>query len=378
MKQLKQIRAESSFYSDGWVYGRLKQKLGSLQADELNKLAEVLGFKYGWNPTVQELLEQQARDAGIEGIEALDGDNSIEDELTQLKQSLKTSVSSRHSPSKSGSSFDNLEIIFSELDSLVGLQSLKQEIKELANFLKIQELRKSHDLTPISISLHSVFCGSPGTGKTTVARLIGSIYRELGILAKGHLVEIDRSGLVAGYIGHTAKQTEKVIESAIDGVLFIDEAYSLKPEGAKSDFGQEAIDTLLKRMEDYRDRLVVIVAGYSEEMSRFIESNPGLQSRFNRYFYFEDYLPDDLLKIFDRLCQTHHFELTSEARSILLNGLTELYENRDKNFGNGRLVRNIFEKTIEKQSSRLVKLSNVTKAEMLQLKTEDIALPVQR
>nr|WP_281167014.1 AAA family ATPase [Baaleninema simplex] len=228
------------------------------------------------------------------------------------------------------------------------------------------------------MSLHSVFCRPPGTGKTTVARLIGSIYRELGILAKGHLVEIDRSGLVAGYIGHTAKQTEKVIESAIDGVLFIDEAYSLKPEGAKSDFGQEAIDTLLKRMEDYRDRLVVIVAGYSDEMSRFIESNPGLQSRFNRYFYFEDYLPDDLLKIFDALCQTHHFELTSEARSILLNGLMELYENRNKNFGNGRLVRNIFEKTIEKQSSRLVKLSNVTKAEMLQLKTEDIALPAQR
>jgi stage V sporulation protein K len=201
-----------------------------------------------------------------------------------------------------------------------------------------------------------------------------AIYKSLGILSKGHVIETDRSGLVAGYIGQTATKVDGIVESALDGVLFIDEAYTLKPEANSSkDFGQEAIDTLLKRMEDYRGRLVVIVAGYTEEMSRFIDANPGLQSRFNRYFNFEDYHPDELLVIFEKICEQSHFNLADKSRDVLLNKLTLLYENRDKKFGNGRLVRNIFDKTIEKQANRLSKLSNVTKEMLMTIMPDDIA-----
>ncbi|MEM9510392.1 MAG: AAA family ATPase, partial [Cyanobacteria bacterium P01_E01_bin.35] len=233
-------------------------------------------------------------------------------------------------------------------------------------------LSRSKSNPPQIVELHLVFCGSPGTGKTTVARLIGKIYQKLGILKKGHCVETDRSGMVAQYIGHTAQQTDKLIESALDGVLFIDEAYTLKPENAGKDFGQEAIDTLLKRMEDYRDRLVVIVAGYPNEMSRFINSNPGLESRFTRYFTFEDYQPAELLAIYQRICTTNHYELSSEAEIALLSKLQNLYQHRDKNFGNGRLVRNLFERTIEKQASRLAKLAELNQKSIMTIKKKDI------
>lgn len=182
-----------------------------------------------------------------------------------------------------------------ELNKLVSLKEVKEEVSNLIKFINIQSKRKELGLSVSSLNLHLVFSGSPGTGKTTVARLLGNIYKELGILKKGHCIETDRSGMVGEYIGHTAQKTDKLINSAIDGVLFIDEAYTLNPIDSANDFGQEGIDTLLKRMEDYRDRLIVIVAGYPEEMSRFINSNPGLESRFTKYFYFEDYNPKELL-----------------------------------------------------------------------------------
>jgi SpoVK/Ycf46/Vps4 family AAA+-type ATPase len=265
-----------------------------------------------------------------------------------------------------------LEEALEELNDLVGMQSVKEAVNSLTNMLSVQKQKKAKGVSVVSSSLHAVFCGPPGTGKTTVARLMGKIYQSLGLLEKGHLVETDCSGLVAGYVGQTALKVNAVIEEALDGVLFIDEAYALKPEGSRADFGQEAIDTLLKRMEDLRDRLVVIVAGYPDEMRRFIEANPGLESRFNRYFYFEDYQPEELLAIFKSLYTKHCYTLEPLAESALLAKFQELYQNRTQNFGNGRLVRNLFEKIVEKQENRLSALQNPDKEILSQILAGDI------
>ena len=265
-----------------------------------------------------------------------------------------------------------LEQALAELHDLVGMDNIKEEVTTLANFLKVQKIRADRGLAKTPVSLHAVFCGPPGTGKTTVARLIGRIFQGLGFLVKGNLVETDRSGMVAGYIGQTAKKVDELIISALDGVLFIDEAYALVPAESGRDFGQEAIDILLKRMEDYRDRLVVVVAGYTDEMGQFIDSNPGLKSRFNRYFYFNDYAPDELLAIFEKMAGKSHFKLDPEAKAKLLKLFEALYVNRDKNFGNARMVRNLFEKSIERQANRLAVLSDFTDEVLTTLVPADI------
>ncbi|GAB4386433.1 MAG: hypothetical protein Kow00121_53020 [Elainellaceae cyanobacterium] len=267
-----------------------------------------------------------------------------------------------------------LEQAMSELNDLVGLDNIKEEVKTLANFLKVQKIRMERGLAQTTVSLHAVFCGPPGTGKTTIARLMSRIYQGLGFLKKGHLVETDRSGMVAGYIGQTAKRVDELVNSALDGVLFIDEAYALVPKDTSRDFGQEAIDILLKRMEDYRDRLVIIVAGYTDEMTTFIESNPGLKSRFNRYFYFNDYEPQELLAIFEKMAGKSHFKLTAEAQAKLLRLFEELYVRRDRTFGNARVARNLFEKSIERQANRLAVLSAFTDEILTTLLPEDIPM----
>ena len=265
-----------------------------------------------------------------------------------------------------------LEEALAELNDLTGMSNIKEEVKTLANFLKVQKIRSERGLAKTTVSLHAVFCGPPGTGKTTVARLMGRIYHGLGFLTQGHLVETDRSGMVAGYVGQTAKQVDDLVKSALNGVLFIDEAYALVPGESGRDFGQEAIDVLLKRMEDHRDRLVVIVAGYTDEMTTFIESNPGLESRFNRYFYFNHYKPEELLAIFEKMASKSHFKLAPGTGEKLQNLFEDLYENRDKTFGNARLVRNLFEKSLERQANRLAVLSSLTDELLTTLLPEDI------
>lgn len=238
------------------------------------------------------------------------------------------------------------------IDSLIGLTPVKCEIKKLANFVRVQNARKQNGMKVVPVSYHCVFTGNPGTGKTTVARILAGIYRELGVLKKGHLVETDRSGLVAEYVGQTAIKTNKIIDSALDGILFIDEAYSLV-DGGDSDYGKEAISTLLKRMEDDRDRLVVILAGYTDDMKRFIDSNPGLQSRFNRYIEFPDYSANELALIFDALVGKNQYICDDEAHQCVQKILESVVATKDKSFGNGRFVRNLFEKVIERQATRI-------------------------
>jgi SpoVK/Ycf46/Vps4 family AAA+-type ATPase len=232
-----------------------------------------------------------------------------------------------------------------ELSKMIGLQRVKTEVESFRNLIKIQKMREKEGLPNTKMNLHCVFTGNPGTGKTTVARIVAGIYKELGVLSKGHLVETDRSGLVAEYVGQTAPKTNKIIDEALDGVLFIDEAYSLL--GGENDFGSEAIATLLKRMEDDRDRLVVILAGYTNEIKAFIESNPGLQSRFNRYIQFDDYSADDLLSIFKGNLRKSRYMIKRDACNYLQNTFENAVAHKDKHFGNARYARNVFEKVIQ-------------------------------
>lgn len=257
-----------------------------------------------------------------------------------------------------------------ELNSLIGLREVKVRVREMANLARIQQLRLSKGLQRIQTNLHTVYYGNPGTGKTTVARLLGKIYESLGILKKGHLVECDRSNLVAEYVGQTATKANRVIDSALDGVLFIDEAYTLSGKGGQ-DFGQEAIDTLLKRMEDDRHRLVVIVAGYPEKMKGFIGSNPGLQSRFTNYLSFDDYTPPELCRIFGSMAAQNHLRCTSELKIKLLAHFTILYQHRGTNFGNAREVRNAFESTIIRQANRLSDGKEVSTDQLTSLEDSD-------
>ena len=258
-----------------------------------------------------------------------------------------------------------------ELHSLIGLSSVKAEVERLTNFIKIKKLREKQGLPVSEISYHCVFTGKPGTGKTTVARILANIYSELGVIKKGHLVETDRSGLVAEYVGQTAVKTNKIIDSALDGVLFIDEAYSLI-NGGNNDYGSEAISTLLKRMEDDRKRLVVILAGYGNEMLTFINSNPGLQSRFNRYIDFPDYNADELLEIYKCNLKKHKYTLSVEAEAFISAYLSNAVANKDKNFGNARFVRNLFEKTLENQAMRLANIGHLTSEMLCEISIEDV------
>jgi len=261
--------------------------------------------------------------------------------------------------------------LLKELNAMIGLQRVKDEIIALINTVKINLLREEKSLKQSPLSLHLVFSGNPGTGKTTVARILGKIYRNLGLLSKGHLIETDRSGLVAGYIGQTAIKTKEIIKKAIGGILFIDEAYSLTPQNAGSDFGQEAVDTLLKAMEDYRDDLIVIVAGYPELMNNFIKSNPGLESRFNTFINFDNYNPNELLEIFMSLCIQHNYIIDTDAIGTLENIFKNIYTNADETYANARTVRNFFEKSIKRQSNRLSKSNKLSNIELQTFLIED-------
>jgi SpoVK/Ycf46/Vps4 family AAA+-type ATPase len=288
-------------------------------------------------------------------------------ELSTIKAIDLLPYTTLHSTKKS------LEECLQSLNSLIGLSSVKQEINSLINYLKIEALRLEEGSSKNSLALHFIFSGNPGTGKTTVARIIADIFREIGLLSKGHLIETDRSGLEGEYLGQTAPKTQAMINSAMGGVLFIDEAYSLTPEGSGNDYGKEAIDTLLKRMEDDRGKFIVIAAGYKNEMKRFLDSNPGLISRFTKFIDFEDYSPLELAEIYISLATSQNFTFSETFRETVLQKTRNLYQNRDQNFANGREIRNLFEKTKQNQSDRILKEGvGLEKSGLYFLKEEDL------
>ena len=297
-----------------------------------------------------------------------------EDEVvstTPAPAPAKASAKEEETPAEPEPTLDEL---LAELDGLCGLKKVKEDVKGLINLVKVRGLRKEAGLPVPPMSLHLVFMGNPGTGKTTVARLLAKIYRAVGVLSKGQLVEVDRSGLVAGFVGQTALKTQEAIDKALGGVLFVDEAYALANQDNANDFGREAIEVLLKGMEDHRDDLIVIVAGYTDQMSRFIHANPGLESRFNKYFYFEDYDGGQLAEIFRSVCQKNGYTLDETTDKAAADAFELMYQRRDENFGNARDVRNIFEAAVARQANRVAALEAPGKEDLMALTVADLDL----
>ena len=299
----------------------------------------------------------------------------LQDELS--KPFIPNGQQNPHPQQQNNGGGDEHHDYMAELTGLIGLGTVKTEVESLRNLIKIQAMRAQQGLPNTNMSYHMVFTGNPGTGKTTVARIVAGIYNEIGILKKGHLVETDRAGLVAEYVGQTAPKTNAKIDEALDGVLFIDEAYTLA-QGGNQDYGHEAIATLLKRMEDNRDRLIVVLAGYGSEMKTFIESNPGLRSRFNRYINFPDYTPNELLEIFQSYLVKQQYVLSESALTQTANFLKTEVGKGKNDFGNARFVRNLFEKAITQQANRLANIESCDKDMLKRIEEEDIIKSIQR
>ena len=296
-------------------------------------------------------------------------------EFNKIKNSLSSDSNINDESPRNSTGYQknsSLDSSITELNELIGLKSVKAEASTLINLQRLQKIRKERRLPELTVSRHLVFVGNPGTGKTSVARLLAKIYHELGVLSKGQLIEVDRSGLVGGYVGQTAIKTREVIQKALGGVLFIDEAYTLAKDNTPSDYGQEAIDTILKAMEDNRGDLVIIVAGYPHLMENFLNSNPGLKSRFSKYIIFEDYTPFELLEIFCNICSKAGFKLTEDAQAYILNYFTEKYEHRDETFANGREARNLFDHTVMNQANRLAMATDIQAVDISLLTLDDV------
>lgn len=349
----------------------LKEQQDALKQaeDALSEVQKRFGSLYDSNShRISDIMDDVAKDFGVDprnmkpvdsslaGSRGVDG-NSDGNTSSENKSAESGSVSGEESPVPET---DPME----DLDNLIGLSSIKHDVKELYDFVKVQKMRQEAGMKTVPVSLHMVFSGNPGTGKTTVARIIARLYHKIGVLSKGQLVEVDRSGLVAGYVGQTAIKTRQKIKEAMGGVLFVDEAYALARDDSGNDFGQEAIDTILKAMEDHRDDFVVIVAGYTKPMEKFIHSNPGLESRFNKFIEFPDYTMDELMQIFQQNCEKYQYQADEEAFSQVRLLLQQKKEASPDNFANAREVRNLFETIVTNQARRVASMEHPTKDDM--------------
>lgn len=312
----------------------------------------------------EDLLKIQANRLAALDPEELDDDTLITISLEDVEIAVGDVFADDKEPS--------LDEIMEELNGLIGLDSVKKDIVQLSSLIRVEKLRKEKGINAPMPALHSIFYGPPGTGKTTVARLMGKIMKSLGLIAKGHVIEASRQDLVAGYVGQTAKKTTELIDKALHGILFIDEAYSLVPADKGNDFGNEALEVILKRMEDDRDRLVIIMAGYPDEMNRMLDSNPGLRSRFNRYFSFDDYSAEELTDIFSTFCTRTQNETDSSSLDLVREFFTQKLSTKDRNFGNARLARNLFEKASQCRAARVGRKEQLTMQDLKLITSEDV------
>ena len=332
-------------------------------ADMLNGFRDIYNDFYGPGSDGPDIKEP-VKESPAEGITI---ETEVESEEPVTKAAKKQASAKSEDPEKPK---EPEKSGMEELNELIGLKTVKHDVEEMVGLAKVRKMREEKGMKTVPVSLHLVFSGNPGTGKTTVARILAKLYKEIGILSEGQLVETDRSGLVAGYVGQTAIKTQKKIEEAMGGVLFIDEAYMLNQKD--ENFGQEAIDTILKAMEDHRDEFIVIVAGYTELMKEFVESNPGLKSRFNKFFEFPDYTVEELQQIFELQCKKYQYTLTEEADKAVREEIIRLEAEKGENFANAREVRNLFERIITNQASRVSELEDVSEETLTTITIEDL------
>lgn len=352
------------------IVAKIDGSLHDHEAQELRAIQNHISQHLKRIPVDDAPPHEEAQARGAQAVKKMAADVAAGKKKYERPSSPGKSAETPDVPTKSREEL--LKEALEELDGLIGLASIKEEVRTLTNFLKMQDERKKHGLPTTEVTLHMVFEGNPGTGKTTVARIIGRIYGALGILEKGHLIETDRSGLVAEYAGQTGPKSNKRIDEALEGVLFIDEAYSLVAKKGDDPYGHEAVQTLLKRMEDDRDKLIVIIAGYPQPMQKLLRSNPGLSSRFSRTLAFPNYTVEELGRIFQSMCDKNRYELPVLTRVKLLLGFHHLLQGADEHFGNGRLARNVFESAIRRLANRVITIAPITKEILTTLEPDDI------
>ena len=362
----------SDFFGDD-VLTKMTRKSDKEKMDALldEKLTSIKTGKTNTPPTEKNAGDTKAGDKKAEDTKADDKDKEKEKAEESVPPTDAPQAAAGSTPEK-GEKKEPEKSAMEELDELIGLGTIKEDVKELISLVKMQKMREAKGMKTVPVSLHLVFSGNPGTGKTTVARILARLYKEIGVLSKGQLVEVDRSGLVAGFVGQTAIKTQDKIKEAMGGILFIDEAYTLNKEGGQGDFGQEAIDTILKAMEDNRKDLVVIVAGYTDLMKKFVESNPGLKSRFNKYMEFPDYTADELIQIWEMNCRKYNYTFSLEAKEMIEDIIKKREASKGENFANARDIRNMFETIITNHATRVSEMEDPSDNDLTTIMTADI------